>query len=177
MPIAVNETTQNTDHRRVEQVLVEKSVTGAMPAFFRVLGDPRLHPVLFYNHPHLSEIHFTDGSVSQVKATKQKEDYEKRVGPVPESQTDFVERAINGVDSRTTARELTDDEIADTIRAQMRASTDELDSTVTMTDTGSANVQQFMSPTEVPTLDPYGRDLRGNPYKGDSLKPAGGSNE
>lgn len=59
----------NEDSRSVQRIIFEKANFGAVPTFFRVEGDERLHPVQWTKHPHLIDIIFSDGSTSRVIAT------------------------------------------------------------------------------------------------------------
>jgi len=81
----MNTNTSNVanDERVINQVIFEKSLLGAIPKYFRVEGDPRLHPVKWYTHPHLTEVVFSDGTTSHVQALKPTEELASAVGAVP----------------------------------------------------------------------------------------------
>lgn len=74
----MNTSVKNEDSRSIQRIVFEKANFGAVPTFFRIEGDSRLHPVIWSTHPHLAEVMFSDGSSSQVVATYDP-DLEKQV--------------------------------------------------------------------------------------------------
>lgn len=143
----MNQSNHNKDSRRVEQVLLEKAVLGALPTHFKIEGDPRLHPVKFFEHPHLSEIHFTDNSVSQVTPTKLTEQAIERVGPVPTEATN----TYSGIDYSQI--ELDEpEEIESYLRDMMNQTT--VESEVETQGAGrDAAARPVVDPSDVPALN------------------------
>jgi hypothetical protein len=83
-----NISAKNQDARTIQKIIFEKANFGALPLYFKIVGDPRLHPVQWIKHPHLSEIHFSDGTTSHVTAQQPTQELEAKVGPIPDGKTD-----------------------------------------------------------------------------------------
>lgn len=81
-----NQINSQRDEYRVETVILNKALLGQVPNYFRIEGDSRLHPVLWYTHPHLTEIVFSDGSTSYVNPIKPSPGFAATVGPVPDAE-------------------------------------------------------------------------------------------
>jgi hypothetical protein len=71
------------DSRSIQRIIFEKANFGAVPVYFKVDGDDRLHPVQWTRHPHLETIVFSDGSSSQVTPAEPSETLAMHVGAVP----------------------------------------------------------------------------------------------